>query len=248
MACNTPDATVWAAQRGGEHRHPGSRPPRPAADRERFREEWSHDSATRPQRRRLSVIIRHMVVAETETRGALGIAERAYRRWRRHIGRLLWTQRGHEAADGRCRMPEEIGPLHRRRRRVRRHAGRRNAPISPSRWRSPAPTISSATSPSAISRSRRRCAAWSCSGRRYYRHFVINAAAPTSCSTGWPVLAASTRSRSSGWRRAPLRRIARSAGGRAAARRTGRPRRWECRPAWQPNGLDAGVGGHQQRR
>jgi alkanesulfonate monooxygenase SsuD/methylene tetrahydromethanopterin reductase-like flavin-dependent oxidoreductase (luciferase family) len=53
-------------------------------------------------------IIRHMVVAETEAE-ARTIAERAYRRWHRHLT-LLWTQRGMKLPMA-VPMPEDIGPL-----------------------------------------------------------------------------------------------------------------------------------------
>jgi alkanesulfonate monooxygenase SsuD/methylene tetrahydromethanopterin reductase-like flavin-dependent oxidoreductase (luciferase family) len=49
-----------------------------------------------------------MVVAETEAE-ALGIAERAYRRWYRHLA-FLWNERGIKLPMA-VPMPEEIGPL-----------------------------------------------------------------------------------------------------------------------------------------
>jgi alkanesulfonate monooxygenase SsuD/methylene tetrahydromethanopterin reductase-like flavin-dependent oxidoreductase (luciferase family) len=103
---NTPDATVWAAKEGANI---ATLVPAPAARRvtDRFREEWAkngHPPAPAP----LMGIIRHMVVAETEAE-ARTIAERAYRRWHRHLT-LLWTQRGLKLPMA-VPMPEEIGPL-----------------------------------------------------------------------------------------------------------------------------------------
>jgi len=103
---NTPDATVWAAK---EKANIATLVPAPAARRvvDRFREEWArHGHPAEPAP--LAGIIRHMVVAETEGE-ALGIAERAYRRWYRHLA-LLWRQRGMTVPMA-VPLPEEIGPL-----------------------------------------------------------------------------------------------------------------------------------------
>ncbi|HEX5959239.1 MAG TPA: LLM class flavin-dependent oxidoreductase, partial [Hyphomicrobiaceae bacterium] len=103
---NTPDATQWAAK---ERASIATLVPAPAARKviDRFREEWSrngHPAEPAP----LAGIIRHMVVAETEPQ-ARAVAERAYRRWYRHLT-LLWTQRGLKLPMA-VPMPEEIGPL-----------------------------------------------------------------------------------------------------------------------------------------
>ena len=103
---NTPDATVWAAK---EKANIATLVPAPAARRviDRYREEWSkngHPAEPAP----LAGVIRHMVVAETEAE-ALGIAERAYRRWYRHLA-FLWNERGIKLPMA-VPMPEEIGPL-----------------------------------------------------------------------------------------------------------------------------------------
>ena len=103
---NTPDATVWAAK---EKANIATLVPAPAARRviDRYREEWSkngHPAEPAP----LAGVIRHMVVAETEAE-ALGIAERAYRRWYRHLT-LLWKERGIKLPMA-VPIPEEIGPL-----------------------------------------------------------------------------------------------------------------------------------------
>lgn len=103
---NTPDATVWAAK---ERASIATLVPAPAARRviDRFREEWAgngHPAEPAP----LAGIIRHMVLAETEAE-ALGVAERAYRHWYRHLA-FLWTQRGMQVPMA-VPMPAEIGPL-----------------------------------------------------------------------------------------------------------------------------------------
>jgi alkanesulfonate monooxygenase SsuD/methylene tetrahydromethanopterin reductase-like flavin-dependent oxidoreductase (luciferase family) len=103
---NTPDATVWAAKEGANI---ATLVPAPVARRviDRFREEWAgngHPAEPAP----LAGIIRHMVVAETEA-AARAIAERAYRRWYRHLA-LLWTARGLKLPMA-VPMPDEIGPL-----------------------------------------------------------------------------------------------------------------------------------------
>jgi alkanesulfonate monooxygenase SsuD/methylene tetrahydromethanopterin reductase-like flavin-dependent oxidoreductase (luciferase family) len=103
---NTPDATVWAAR---ERASIATLVPAPAARRviDRFREEWArngHPAEPAP----LAGIIRHMVLAETGPEARL-IAERAYRRWYRHLA-LLWSQRGLNLPMA-VPMPGEIGPL-----------------------------------------------------------------------------------------------------------------------------------------
>ncbi len=103
---NTPDATVWAAK---EKANIATLVPAPAARRVigRFIEEWTkngHPAEPAP----LAGIIRHMVVAGTEAE-ALRIAERAYRRWYRHLA-LLWRERGMQVPMA-VPMPEEVGPL-----------------------------------------------------------------------------------------------------------------------------------------
>jgi alkanesulfonate monooxygenase SsuD/methylene tetrahydromethanopterin reductase-like flavin-dependent oxidoreductase (luciferase family) len=103
---NTPDATVWAAK---ERANIATLVPAPAARRviDRFREECGkngHPAGAAP----LAGIIRHMVLAETADE-ALRIAERAYRRWYRHLA-FLWTQRGLKVPMA-VPMPEEIGAL-----------------------------------------------------------------------------------------------------------------------------------------
>ena len=103
---NAPDATVWAAK---EKANIATLVPAPAARRviDRFREEWAkngHPAEPAP----LAGIIRHMVVAETEGE-ARGIAERAYRRWYRHLA-FLWRERGLKVPMA-VPMPEELGPL-----------------------------------------------------------------------------------------------------------------------------------------
>jgi alkanesulfonate monooxygenase SsuD/methylene tetrahydromethanopterin reductase-like flavin-dependent oxidoreductase (luciferase family) len=118
---NTPDATQWAAKEGANI---ATLVPAPAARRviDRFREEWSKygHPAEVPDSLALGSasgmtgggplagIIRHMVLAETESE-ARAIAERAYRRWYRHLA-YLWTQRGMKVPMA-VPMPEEIGPL-----------------------------------------------------------------------------------------------------------------------------------------
>jgi alkanesulfonate monooxygenase SsuD/methylene tetrahydromethanopterin reductase-like flavin-dependent oxidoreductase (luciferase family) len=103
---NTPDATIWAAK---ERANIATLVPAAAAHRiaDRFREEWArlgHPAEPAP----LIGIIRHMVLAGTEAE-ARAVAERAYRRWYRHLA-LLWTQRGMKVPMA-VPMPEEIGPL-----------------------------------------------------------------------------------------------------------------------------------------
>jgi alkanesulfonate monooxygenase SsuD/methylene tetrahydromethanopterin reductase-like flavin-dependent oxidoreductase (luciferase family) len=103
---NTPDATVWAAK---ETANIATLVPAPAARRviDRFREEWAkngHPAEPAP----LMGIIRHMVLAETEDE-ARRLAERAYRRWYRHLA-FLWRERGLKVPMA-VPMPEEIGPL-----------------------------------------------------------------------------------------------------------------------------------------
>jgi alkanesulfonate monooxygenase SsuD/methylene tetrahydromethanopterin reductase-like flavin-dependent oxidoreductase (luciferase family) len=103
---NTADATVWAAKEGANI---ATLVPAPAARRviDRFREEWAgcgHPAEPAP----LAGIIRHMVLAETEVQ-ARTIAERAYRRWYRHLT-LLWAERGMKVPMA-VPLPDEIGPL-----------------------------------------------------------------------------------------------------------------------------------------
>jgi alkanesulfonate monooxygenase SsuD/methylene tetrahydromethanopterin reductase-like flavin-dependent oxidoreductase (luciferase family) len=103
---NTPDATVWAAK---EKANIATLVPAPAARRviDRFREEWAkcgHAAEPAP----LAGIIRHMVLAETEAE-AVSIADRAYRRWYRHLA-FLWRERGLKLPMA-VPLPEEIGPL-----------------------------------------------------------------------------------------------------------------------------------------
>ncbi len=103
---NTPDATVWAVK---EKANIATLVPAPAARRviDRYREEWSrngHPAEPAP----LAGIIRHMVLAETESE-ALSIAQRAYKRWYRHLA-FLWTQRGMKVPMA-VPMPDELGPL-----------------------------------------------------------------------------------------------------------------------------------------
>jgi alkanesulfonate monooxygenase SsuD/methylene tetrahydromethanopterin reductase-like flavin-dependent oxidoreductase (luciferase family) len=103
---NTPDATVWAAK---EKANIATLVPAPAARRviDRFREEWTRNGNP-AEPAPLAGIIRHMVLAETETQ-ARAIAERAYRRWHRHLV-LLWRERGLKLPMA-VPLPEEIGPL-----------------------------------------------------------------------------------------------------------------------------------------
>jgi alkanesulfonate monooxygenase SsuD/methylene tetrahydromethanopterin reductase-like flavin-dependent oxidoreductase (luciferase family) len=103
---NTPDATVWAAK---EKANIATLVPAPAARRVigRFVEEWTkngHPAEPAP----LAGIIRHMVLAGTEAE-ALRIAERAYRRWYRHLA-FLWRERGMKVPMA-VPLPEEIGAL-----------------------------------------------------------------------------------------------------------------------------------------
>ncbi len=100
----TPDATVWPAREGANI---ATLQPAPAARRicDRFRQEWStlgHPPHATP----LIGLIRHIVLAEN-AQDALSIAERAYRRWRRHM-EILWVQHGRELP---LALPREIGPL-----------------------------------------------------------------------------------------------------------------------------------------
>ena len=103
---NTPHATVWAAL---EKANIATLVPASAARRvaDRFRAEWAkHGHPAEPAP--LVGIIRHMVLADTEAE-AIGIAERAYRRWYRHLA-LLWTERGIKMPMA-IPLPAEIGPL-----------------------------------------------------------------------------------------------------------------------------------------
>jgi alkanesulfonate monooxygenase SsuD/methylene tetrahydromethanopterin reductase-like flavin-dependent oxidoreductase (luciferase family) len=73
---------------------------------ERYRAEWAklgHPQEPAP----LVGLIRHVVLAETEAH-ARATAERAYRRWRRHM-ELLWVERGFTFPL--VTLPQEIGPL-----------------------------------------------------------------------------------------------------------------------------------------
>jgi alkanesulfonate monooxygenase SsuD/methylene tetrahydromethanopterin reductase-like flavin-dependent oxidoreductase (luciferase family) len=103
---NTPEATQWAALEGANI---ATLVPAPAARKvaDRVRAEWAkngHPAEPAP----LVGIIRHMVLAETEAE-ARAVAERAYRRWYRHLA-LLWTERGMKLPMA-VPMPEELGPL-----------------------------------------------------------------------------------------------------------------------------------------
>jgi alkanesulfonate monooxygenase SsuD/methylene tetrahydromethanopterin reductase-like flavin-dependent oxidoreductase (luciferase family) len=103
---NTPDATIWAAK---EKANMATLVPAPAARRviDRFREEWTKNGHP-PEPAPFMGIIRHMVLAETDDE-ARRIAERAYRRWHRHLA-FLWRERGLKVPMA-VPMPEEIGPL-----------------------------------------------------------------------------------------------------------------------------------------
>ena len=100
----SPEASVWAAV---EKANIATLVPAAAARTiaDRFRVEWTklgHPQQPAP----LIGLIRHIVLAETEA-DALATAERAYRRWRRHM-ELLWVQHGRAFP---LALPREIGPL-----------------------------------------------------------------------------------------------------------------------------------------
>ncbi len=102
----SPEASVWAAKEGANIAISG--PARAArAITERYREEWAKHGHP-PEPAPLIGLNRHIVLAETEAE-ALATAERAWRRWRRHM-ELLWVARGYEFPLAR-RLPQEIGPL-----------------------------------------------------------------------------------------------------------------------------------------
>jgi alkanesulfonate monooxygenase SsuD/methylene tetrahydromethanopterin reductase-like flavin-dependent oxidoreductase (luciferase family) len=101
----SPEASVWAAVEGANI---ATLVPAQAARTigERYRAEWTklgHPQEPAP----LIGLNRHVVLAETEA-DAVATAERAYRRWRRHM-ELLWVQRGY--AFPLVTLPQEIGPL-----------------------------------------------------------------------------------------------------------------------------------------
>jgi alkanesulfonate monooxygenase SsuD/methylene tetrahydromethanopterin reductase-like flavin-dependent oxidoreductase (luciferase family) len=101
----SPEASVWAAV---ERANIATLVPAHAARTiaERYRAEWAklgHPQEPAP----LVGLIRHVVLAETEAH-ARATAERAYRRWRRHM-ELLWVERGFTFPL--VTLPQEIGPL-----------------------------------------------------------------------------------------------------------------------------------------
>jgi alkanesulfonate monooxygenase SsuD/methylene tetrahydromethanopterin reductase-like flavin-dependent oxidoreductase (luciferase family) len=101
----SPEASVWAAV---ERANIATLVPAHAARAiaERYRAEWAklgHPQEPAP----LVGLIRHVVLAETEAH-ARATAERAYRRWRRHM-ELLWVERGFTFPL--VTLPQEIGPL-----------------------------------------------------------------------------------------------------------------------------------------
>jgi alkanesulfonate monooxygenase SsuD/methylene tetrahydromethanopterin reductase-like flavin-dependent oxidoreductase (luciferase family) len=100
----SPEAAYWAASEKASF--VTLVPPEPArAIIERYKLEWAKfgwEESELP----LMGITRHVVLAET-TAAALRIAERAYRRWVKHM-ELLWVQNGTKLPLG---LPPEIGPL-----------------------------------------------------------------------------------------------------------------------------------------
>jgi alkanesulfonate monooxygenase SsuD/methylene tetrahydromethanopterin reductase-like flavin-dependent oxidoreductase (luciferase family) len=100
----TPDAAYWAAL---ERAHIVTLlPPEPArAIIERYRQEWEKFSRAEEQLPLMGVS-RHVVLAES-TSAAVRTAERAYRRWLKHM-ELLWIRNGTKLPLG---LPPEIGPL-----------------------------------------------------------------------------------------------------------------------------------------
>jgi len=97
----TPEASVWAAV---EKANIATLVPAPAARpiSDRFRTKLGHAQDPPP----LVGLIRHIVLAGSEA-DARATADRAYRRWRRHM-ELLWVQHGREFP---LPLPREIGPL-----------------------------------------------------------------------------------------------------------------------------------------
>jgi alkanesulfonate monooxygenase SsuD/methylene tetrahydromethanopterin reductase-like flavin-dependent oxidoreductase (luciferase family) len=100
----TPGAAVWAAVAGANI---ATLVPAQAARAiaERYRAEWAklgHPAEPAP----LVGLNRHIVLADKEA-DAVATAERAYRRWRRHM-ELLWVQHGRAFP---LSLPPEIGPL-----------------------------------------------------------------------------------------------------------------------------------------
>jgi alkanesulfonate monooxygenase SsuD/methylene tetrahydromethanopterin reductase-like flavin-dependent oxidoreductase (luciferase family) len=100
----SPEASVWAAV---EKANIATLVPAKAARAisERYRAEWAklgHPQEPAP----LIGLNRHIVLAETEA-DAIATAERAYRRWRRHM-EYLWVARGYAFP---LALPQEIGPL-----------------------------------------------------------------------------------------------------------------------------------------
>jgi alkanesulfonate monooxygenase SsuD/methylene tetrahydromethanopterin reductase-like flavin-dependent oxidoreductase (luciferase family) len=90
--------------RGRQHRHAGLRPGG-AGDQRALSCGWAkldHPQEPGP----LIGLNRHIVLAEAEA-DARATAERAYRRWRRHMEHL-WVQRGYAFP---LALPQEIGPL-----------------------------------------------------------------------------------------------------------------------------------------
>jgi alkanesulfonate monooxygenase SsuD/methylene tetrahydromethanopterin reductase-like flavin-dependent oxidoreductase (luciferase family) len=100
----SPEASVWAAKEGANVATLVSAQAARAIA-ERYRAEWAgHGHPLEPAP--LVGLNRHMVLAETEAE-ARATAERAYRRWRRHM-EYLWVQRGYAFP---LALPHEIGPL-----------------------------------------------------------------------------------------------------------------------------------------
>jgi alkanesulfonate monooxygenase SsuD/methylene tetrahydromethanopterin reductase-like flavin-dependent oxidoreductase (luciferase family) len=100
----SPEASVWAAV---EKANIATLVPAKGARAigDRFRAEWTrlgHPQKPAP----LVGLIRHLVLAQSEA-DAIATAERAYRRWRRHM-ELLWVQHGRAFP---LALPQEFGPL-----------------------------------------------------------------------------------------------------------------------------------------
>jgi alkanesulfonate monooxygenase SsuD/methylene tetrahydromethanopterin reductase-like flavin-dependent oxidoreductase (luciferase family) len=101
----SPEAAVWAAvERANIATLVPAQAARAIADR--CRAEWAKLGHP-PEPAPLIGLNRHIVLAETEA-DARATAERAWRRWRRHM-ELLWTERGHVFPL--VTLPQEIGPL-----------------------------------------------------------------------------------------------------------------------------------------
>jgi alkanesulfonate monooxygenase SsuD/methylene tetrahydromethanopterin reductase-like flavin-dependent oxidoreductase (luciferase family) len=100
----TPDAAYWAALEKANI--VTLMPPDPArAIFERYRIEWKKLGRAESELPLMGVS-RHVILAES-TAAAVGVAERAYRRWLNHM-ELLWVQNGTKLPLG---LPPEIGPL-----------------------------------------------------------------------------------------------------------------------------------------